>query len=87
MMMHKLELKFMKGPGRPPIYPTIADELERRISRGVYTHEFPSYRAIVKEFHISSRTADKALDRLRSRGLIYSRIGIGTFVTPRDYQK
>lgn len=67
----------------PPIYRQIADQLRERIERGELRpgDEIPSERQVAAEWKVSRPTATKALDVLRSEGLVVGRQGSGTYVT------
>ncbi|MBR3085980.1 MAG: substrate-binding domain-containing protein [Kiritimatiellae bacterium] len=62
---------------------TIVDTLSDEIAAGCYRPPttFPSAERIVRRFKVSYSTAVKALDEMKKRGLVYSVIGSGTFVT------
>ena len=62
---------------------TIVDALSDEIAAGRYRapSSFPSAERIVRRFKVSYATAVKALDEMKKRGLVYSVVGSGTFVT------
>jgi len=63
-----------------PLYLQIAETLKRRISLGEYNESDLSFtgEALEKEFGASNITIRKALDLLRSEGIVERRRGIGT---------
>jgi DNA-binding GntR family transcriptional regulator len=69
--------------GRAPRYVRIAEALRRRLSRTPgAAARLPSEPALAREFQVSRETVRGALAVLRDEGLIYSRAGRGTFVSP-----
>jgi DNA-binding GntR family transcriptional regulator len=69
-----------------PPWQQITDTLRERIASGAYApgHRVPSIIALAAEFDVAPVTARKALTALQREGLIESRTGWGTFVTPKD---
>lgn len=61
----------------------IVEELAGEIAAGRYRapSAFPSAEQIVRRFKVAYLTAVKALDELKRRGLVYSVVGAGTYVT------
>jgi GntR family transcriptional regulator len=70
--------------GRVPRYLQIAETLRRRLTTGVTGRaaRLPSEPALASEFRVSRETLREALAVLRDEGLIYSRVGLGTFASP-----
>jgi GntR family transcriptional regulator len=68
-----------------PKYVQIKDHIRRHIESGQYASNtrLPSERQLAEEFEVSRLTVTKALKELEQEGLIYSRVGKGTFVTPQ----
>jgi GntR family transcriptional regulator len=66
-----------------PLYLQVKDTLAEEIRSGVYqAHQrVPSERELSEKFSISRMTARQALIELGRDGLVYTRIGKGTFVT------
>lgn len=67
-----------------PLYIQIKEYLRRRIQTGaigIHTR-VPSERELAEQFHVNRLTASRALKELAQEGLIYSRVGKGTFVCP-----
>jgi GntR family transcriptional regulator len=67
---------------RPPRYQTIADDLRRRVEAGEFAagRLLPSESELSAAYDASRVTVRKALDRLRTEGLLASRQGFGWFV-------
>ncbi|SDE31686.1 GntR family transcriptional regulator [Glycomyces harbinensis] len=74
----------MPEPTEPP-YVRIAAELSRRITDRELApgDKVPSTRHVAQEFGVALATAAKALDVLRSEGLVVTRPRSGTVVAPR----
>ncbi|MFE7801520.1 GntR family transcriptional regulator [Nocardia sp. NPDC057440] len=74
----------MSEPIEPP-YVRIAAELTRRITERKLSagDKVPSTRQVAQEFGVALATATKALDVLRSEGLVITRPRSGTVVAPR----
>jgi GntR family transcriptional regulator len=70
--------------GRVPRYLQIAGALRRRLTGAGAgrTARLPSEPALAAEFGVSRETLREALALLRDEGLIYSRVGLGTFASP-----
>jgi len=70
--------------GRVPRYLQIAEALRRRLTGGATGRaaRLPSEPALASEFRVSRETLREALALLRDEGLIYSRVGLGTFASP-----
>ena len=69
----------MRGPHT---YLQIADDIQSRIRVGTYTHQLPSERALAQEYEVAYQTVRNSMRELRSRGLVLTRQGRGTFVNP-----
>jgi GntR family transcriptional regulator len=69
---------------RPP-YIQLADGLRERIRTGELTpgQPVPSVRSLAGDYGVTTVTANRALDLLRSEGLVDTRPGLGTFVRAR----
>lgn len=74
-----LKMKWKEGL---PRWVQITDELERRIQTGEYVpgDRVPSVLSIMQEYQVASATAQKSLVGLRSRGLIETFPGMGSYV-------
>jgi DNA-binding transcriptional regulator YhcF (GntR family) len=72
-----------------PPYARIAAELSRRITERALApgDRVPSTRQVAQEFSVALATAAKALDVLRSEGLVITRPRSGTVVAPRRAAK
>lgn len=57
-----------------------------RIESGVYAPRtrVPSTVALIEEFGVANVTAQKVLRQLREDGLIYTEVGMGSFVADRQ---
>jgi DNA-binding LacI/PurR family transcriptional regulator len=68
-----------------PLYQQIADDLRARITSGEIAvgAQLPSHRELVTSYGVSIITINKALSGLVSDGVLYSRVGKGTFVARR----
>ena len=66
-----------------PLYVQLADSLERRIRAGALAPgtKLPSARELGRELGTTPVTVNQAFRRLRSRGLVVSRVGSGTYVS------
>jgi len=78
--MSRSSLSPAPGAGKPE---RIATELEREIRSGVlgFGERLQSESELVQRFAVSRNTVRKGLEELSSRGLITTRVGIGSFVT------
>src|SRR6266516_3140945 len=70
---------------RPP-YAQVADGLRRAIETGELPAgtKLPSGRELAQQWGVALMTLQKAVDLLRSEGLVYSQQGRGGFVAARD---
>lgn len=66
-----------------PLYVQIQSVILEGIRSGVYRPgaQVPSELEIAEQYNVSRMTARKALDHLTSKGILYRRLGKGTFVT------
>lgn len=69
---------------RTPIYLQIVRQFKYLIATGVLKEgdELPTVRALAQELLINPSTVVKAYRELENEGLIYSRTGSGTYVSP-----
>ena len=67
-----------------PLYVQIKDYIRLNIQNGIFaTNErIPSERQLADQFSVNRLTVSKALNELAQEGLIYSRVGKGTYVSP-----
>lgn len=67
-----------------PLYVQIKDYLRLNIQNGVFdvNERIPSERQLAEQFGVNRLTVSKALSELTQEGLIYSRVGKGTYVSP-----
>jgi GntR family transcriptional regulator len=73
-----------------PLYLQLRDKLLSMIREGVYApHErLPSERKLAKKFNVSRLTVRQALSSLMHQGIVYTRIGKGTYVNdPKERHK
>ena len=70
------------SPDRPPLFISLADDLERQIREGALrVHDkLPSLRHLMRERGIGKNTVVAAFERLVARGLVEPRRGAGYFV-------
>lgn len=71
------------------VWAQVVEEMRRRIREGEYQsgHPIPGAPRLASEFEIAKGTAQRVLEVLREEGLIYTLVGKGTFVAPRDQWK
>lgn len=74
----------MQPPPGVPHYVHLARILEQRIRDGRIPVQVPSKRELVAEFKVAPATVDKAMRRLKERGLTATTKGLGVFVRPRE---
>jgi DNA-binding GntR family transcriptional regulator len=63
-------------------YVQAANVIAARIEAGEITHRLPAERDLARELGVAYQTLRHSMKVLRDRGLIISRQGRGTFVTP-----
>lgn len=63
-------------------YERVLIDLRRRIQSGELTGQLPSRLALAEEYGVSHMTVQRAIDTLKDEGLLFSRPGLGVFVTP-----
>jgi GntR family transcriptional regulator len=75
----------LAGADLSPLYTQVANELRARIESGTYPPQtaIPSQSSLLEEFQVSSITIRRALRELTFEGLIYSRQGLGVYVSDR----
>lgn len=66
-----------------PLYVQIKDYLRLNIQNGVFAvnERIPSERQLAEHFSVNRLTVSKALSELTQEGLVYSRVGKGTYVS------
>ena len=66
-----------------PLYLQVKNMLEAEIQAGTYSQDdrLPSERELCERFGVSRMTARQALKELERAGLVFSRVGKGTFVS------
>ncbi len=67
-----------------PLYVQIKDYIRLNIQNGIFAvnERIPSERQLAEQFGVNRLTVGKALNELAQEGLIYSRVGKGTYVCP-----
>src|ERR1035438_6135197 len=65
-----------------PLYEQAADWIAARITAGDLAHgsKLPSERDLAEQWGIAYQTVRRAMQELRERGLVVSRVGKGTFI-------
>ena len=71
-----------------PLYQQVAADLRRRIASGEIAvgTQLPPHRELATNYGVSLVTVNKALSGLVAEGVLYSRVGRGTFVATRPPQ-
>ncbi|MFC1960959.1 GntR family transcriptional regulator [Chloroflexota bacterium] len=72
----------IKHDAPTPLYVQIQDYIQLNIENGVYSvdEKIPSERQLAAQFGVNRLTVSKAIHELAQDGLVYSRVGKGTFV-------
>jgi DNA-binding transcriptional regulator YhcF (GntR family) len=65
------------------VYEQVADTIEARIQSGQITGMLPAERELAHELGVAYQTIRRAISLLRARGLLVTRNGRGSFVTPQ----
>jgi DNA-binding GntR family transcriptional regulator len=67
-----------------PLYEQAADHIAAAITSGELEHgqKLPAERDLAEAWGIAYLTVRRAMQELRDRGLVVSRVGKGTFVAP-----
>ena len=65
-----------------PLYEQAADYIQAQIESGALQpgDRFPDMRKLAEDWGIAYQTVRRAMQELRERGLVVSRVGKGTFV-------
>ncbi|WP_329903545.1 GntR family transcriptional regulator [Porphyromonas pogonae] len=65
------------------IFLQIVDRIKDRILEGIYVADerVPSVREIAEEMEVNPNTAMRSIERMQMEGLIYSKRGLGYFVS------
>ncbi len=72
-------------PASPlPRWAQLAEDLRRRLAAGEFAERIPTEGELGAQYAVSRSTVRQALAQLRADGLLESRQGTGTFVTPPD---
>jgi DNA-binding GntR family transcriptional regulator len=80
-------MKVSQDDPRPP-YVQVADDLRRAIEEGEYQvgQRLPAGRTLAKQYQVGLNTAQRAVDLLKSDGLVVSYPARGVFVSSREAQ-
>jgi GntR family transcriptional regulator len=72
-----------------PLYIQIKDYIRLNIQNGVFgvNERIPSERQLADQFNVNRLTVSKALNELAQEGMIYSRVGKGTYVSPAKFEQ
>lgn len=71
--------------GKEPLYAQLSRQLRRQMALGLLSPDepLPSVRQLSTELGLNPNTVQKAYRQMEAEGLIYSRPGKGSFVTPQ----
>ena len=66
-----------------PVYAQIADDIKQQIISGKLPEEekLPSLRECCEKYKVTLMTMRRAIERLERENIVYSRNGVGTFVS------
>jgi DNA-binding GntR family transcriptional regulator len=83
MMTNPLRNRRLNGQSQPHLYESVKAEVRQRITSGVYLPgaKIPSERELISEFRVSAITVRRAIRDLTGDELLFSRQGLGVFVT------
>jgi len=72
-----------------PLYKQVAADIRNQITSGKLQSgdRLPSQRELADEYEVSLITVKKAISELNSEGILYSRVGKGTFVNQRKRRR
>ncbi|GAA3789644.1 GntR family transcriptional regulator [Streptomyces phyllanthi] len=72
-----------------PRWRQVAAVIRRRIEDGTYAPggRVPSVQQLVEEFGVATATAGKVNVGLKKEGLVYTEVGMGSFVSPDAPEK
>lgn len=70
-----------------PVYIQIAETLRARVLSGYYDDRIDGELPLAKEWRVSRRTIQQALDLLVREGLLVRQHGMGTFINPKGVEK
>lgn len=70
-----------------PVYIQIAEGLRARILSGYYTERIDGELPLSREWKVSRRTIQQALERLVDEGLLVRQHGMGTFINRKGVEK
>lgn len=67
-----------------PVYRQIVEEVQRGVAVGLIRQDepLPAASALAKELKVNINTVQHAYQQLAAEGTVYSRRGVGTFVSP-----
>lgn len=66
-----------------PTYLQVANALQVRIQAGEFTHRLPAERDLAAHYGVAYQTLRRGIHVLRDRGIVTTRPGHGTRITPR----
>lgn len=66
-----------------PIYLQVIEDISRRLVQGelILGEKLPSVRDLAVQYQINPNTASRVYKEMESRGLCYTKRGMGTFIT------
>ena len=70
-----------------PVYIQIAEGLRARIMSGYYDRKIDGELPLAREWNVSRRTIQQALEILVTEGLLVRQHGMGTFINPKAVEK
>lgn len=62
-------------------YQQVASDLDARVASGEFPRRLPGERALADEYGVSYHTVRHGIGVLRDRGIVFTRQGLGSFVT------
>lgn len=68
-----------------PLYQNIAQDITQRIQSRELSSRLPGVAELAEYYTVNPNTIQRALEVLKTRGVIYGRRGKGTYVTPRIF--
>ena len=66
------------------LYNVLADQLRKAIQKMPDHAKLPTRPEIMQEYGVTRATAEKAISKLMGEGVLYSKVGSGTYVAPRS---
>lgn len=84
MIIYRLAMEMIDRESGVPPWRQLADILRRRIEAGEISGRLPSERYMAQEYGVALTTVRKALDQLRTEGLVKTEHGWGSSVVHGD---